>query len=197
VEKWNWRRGIGDWGSQPAVRGLLSSIIDPTGREVNWGAPCGFPAFFFWGKIDETVPRSKLMKEATMSEVLQPDRLREALKQVIDPEIFENIVDLGLVYDIETTPENGVVVRMTLTTPHCPMGPEIIENVQKVIKAEGAASVEVNIVWEPMWTPEMMTPALKAQLGIGEEEPKLEIELPPPPPPAKKKKGLLSRIFGG
>jgi metal-sulfur cluster biosynthetic enzyme len=66
-----------------------------------------------------------------------------------------------------------------------------------VIKAEGAASVDVNIVWEPMWTPDMMTPALKAQLGIGEEEPELKIELPPPPPPVKKKKGLLSRIFGG
>lgn len=142
--------------------------------------------------------REKVMKEWNMSERLQPDRLREALKQVIDPEIFENIVDLGLVYGIETTPENSVAVRMTLTTPHCPMGPEIIENVQKTIKAEGAASVEVNIVWEPMWTPEMMTPKLKEQLGIGVEEPKLEIELPPPPPPpTKKKKGLLARIFGG
>ena len=132
-----------------------------------------------------------------MSEALQPDSLREALKQVIDPEIFENIVDLGLVYGIDILPERQVKVTMTLTTPHCPMGPEIIENVQKVMTAEGAASVDVNIVWEPMWTPEMMTPALKAQLGIGEEEPQLAIELPPPPPPLKKKKGLLSRIFGG
>ncbi|MBX3050643.1 MAG: DUF59 domain-containing protein [Caldilineaceae bacterium] len=132
-----------------------------------------------------------------MSESLQPAALREALKQVIDPEIFENIVDLGLVYGIDVAPDNGVVVRMTLTTPHCPMGPEIIENVEKTIAAEGAASVDVNIVWEPMWTPDMMTPALKTQLGIDEEEPELKIELPPPPPPVKKKKGLLSRIFGG
>lgn len=132
-----------------------------------------------------------------MNDALQPDRLMESLKQVIDPEIFENIVDLGLVYGVEVLPEEQVRVTMTLTTPHCPMGPEIIENVQKVIKAEGAASVDVNIVWEPMWTPEMMTPELKAQLGIGEEEPELKIELPPPPPPVKKKKGLLARIFGG
>jgi len=131
-----------------------------------------------------------------MSETLQSDHLWESLKQVIDPEIFENIVDLGLVYGVDVAPENQVTVRMTLTTPHCPMGPEIIENVQKVIKAEGAASVDVNIVWEPMWTPEMMTPELKIQLGIGEEEPKLKIELPPLPPPVKKKKGLLARIFG-
>lgn len=137
------------------------------------------------------------MKEVVMSDALQPDRLMEALKQVIDPEIFENIVDLGLVYGVEVLPEDQARVTMTLTTPHCPMGPEIIENVQNVMKAEGAASVDVNIVWEPMWTPEMMTPALKAQLGIGEEEPQLKIELPPPPPPVKKKKGFLSRIFGG
>ena len=143
------------------------------------------------------VPRFQRMKEMTMSDVLQPDRLREALKQVIDPEIYENIVDLGLVYAVDVLPEAQVRVTMTLTTPHCPMGPEIIENVQKVITSEGAGSVDVNIVWEPMWTPEMMTPELKAQLGIGVEEPKLEIELPPPPPPVKKKKGLLSRIFGG
>lgn len=134
------------------------------------------------------------MKEVTMSEALQPDRLMEALKQVIDPEIFENIVDLGLVYGVEVLTEEQVRVTMTLTTPHCPMGPEIIENVQKVIKTEGAASVDVNIVWEPVWTPEMMTSALKTQLGIGEKEPELKIELPPPP--VKKKKGLLSRIFG-
>ncbi len=131
-----------------------------------------------------------------MSEALQSEHLWETLKQVIDPEIFENIVDLGLVYGVDVLADDQVRVTMTLTTPHCPMGPEIIENVQKVIKAEGATAVDVNIVWEPMWTPEMMTPELKAQLGIGEEEPELKIELPPPPPPVKKKKGLLARIFG-
>ncbi|MCB0116400.1 MAG: hypothetical protein KDD84_20020, partial [Caldilineaceae bacterium] len=84
-------------------------------------------------------------------------------------------------------------------TPHCPMGPQIIENVEKTILAEGAQSVAVNIVWEPAWTPFMMTDELKDQLGIVEPEPTLEIEPPPPPPPApakKEKKGLLSRIFG-
>ncbi len=127
---------------------------------------------------------------------LNPSRLREALKQVIDPEIFENIVDLGLVYQIQVEPEAQVTVTMTLTTPHCPLGPEIVANVEKVLKAEGAQAVRVNIVWEPMWTPDMMAPELKAKLGI-EEEPELEIEAPPPPPPPPpKKKGLLSRLFG-
>jgi metal-sulfur cluster biosynthetic enzyme len=133
-----------------------------------------------------------------MNEKLEPNHLRDALRQVIDPEIYENIVDLGLVYNIDVQPQDHVVVTMTLTTPHCPMGPEIVENVQKTIVAEGAQSVDVHIVWEPMWTPNMMTDALKAQLGI-EPEPTLEIE-PVAPPPAPKpkapeKKGLLSRLF--
>jgi metal-sulfur cluster biosynthetic enzyme len=133
-----------------------------------------------------------------MNDKLEPNHLRNALRQVIDPEIYENIVDLGLVYNINVQPQDHVVVTMTLTTPHCPMGPEIVENVQKTIVAEGAQSVDVNIVWEPMWTPNMMTDALKAQLGI-EPEPVLEIEPVAPPPPKPKepeKKGLLSRLFG-
>jgi metal-sulfur cluster biosynthetic enzyme len=134
-----------------------------------------------------------------MSEALQPDALRDALRRVIDPEIFENIVDLGLVYNVDVEPEDRVVVTMTLTTPHCPMGPEIVENVQKTMKEEGAQTVDVNIVWDPMWTPNMMTDELKTQLGI-EPEPELDIEpvAPPTPPPVKKppKKGLLSKILG-
>lgn len=133
-----------------------------------------------------------------MSTTLDPQQLRAALKGVIDPEIFENIVDLGLVYNVEVLPQDHVMVTMTLTTPHCPMGPEIIENVEKTIRAEGAAAVEVKIVWDPPWTPEMMTDDLKAQLGL-EPEPVLEIEAPPPPPPPPKKpekKGFFSRLFG-
>ncbi len=133
-----------------------------------------------------------------MTSTLQPDHLRQSLKQVIDPEIFENIVDLGLVYNVAVEAQDHVIVTMTLTTPHCPMGPEIIENVEKTMRQEGAQSVAVNIVWEPMWTPDMMTDEIKAQLGISTEaEPALEIDPPPPPAPKKKeKKGLLSRILG-
>ncbi|MBX2998457.1 MAG: DUF59 domain-containing protein [Caldilineaceae bacterium] len=131
-----------------------------------------------------------------MTTIPDPQELRTALKRVIDPEIFENIVDLGLVYNVDVLPENHVLVTMTLTTPHCPMGPEIIGNVEKTMRAEGAASVEVKIVWEPPWTPHMMTDELKAQMGL-EPEPVLEIEISAPPPPKKpQKKGLLSRIFG-
>lgn len=134
----------------------------------------------------------------TIVKELTPESAREALKQVIDPEIYQNIVDLGLVYGIEVTPEDAVVVTMTLTTPHCPLGPQIIENIDRVLKAEGATGVDVNIVWEPAWTPYSMTMDLQRQLGIIEDEYAEEEEpvLVYIPPPAPKKRGLLNRLFG-
>ena len=78
------------------------------------------------------------------------------------------------------------------------MGPQIIENVERVLVSHGAGDVRVHIVWEPMWTPDAMTEELKRELGIiadeEEEEPLLYI---PPPPPPPKKKSLLGRLFGG
>jgi len=134
----------------------------------------------------------------------QPDTARltvdacyAALRNVIDPEIYQNIVDLGLVYGVEIDPANAVDVKMTLTTPHCPMGPQIFENVEKYLLRAGATGVMITVVWDPPWTPDMMTDALKRQLGIlpdEEEEPPLPIDPPPPLPP--KKKGLLGRLFG-
>ena len=120
-----------------------------------------------------------------------------ALRNVIDPEIYQNIVDLGLVYGVEVLPDQAVAVTMTLTTPHCPLGPQIVENVEMELAAIGAARVQVEIVWAPPWTPDAMTPNLKRLLGIlpdedEEPEPALEIE---PPPPVKKKGGLLGWIL--
>ena len=134
-----------------------------------------------------------------MAEALTPELCREHLKAVIDPEIFQNIVDLGLVYGIEVNDDNHVTVNMTLTTPHCPLGPQIIENVEQTLQAHGASAVTVNIVWEPMWTPDAMTDDLKRQLGIldaQEEEPEPQLEIDPPPPDPPEKKGFLSRLFG-
>lgn len=127
---------------------------------------------------------------------LTPESAREALKAVIDPEIYQNIVDLGLVYGVDVSPEHAVDVTMTLTTPHCPLGPQIIENVEQTLTAIGATSVAVNIVWEPMWSPHAMTEDLQRQLGIiQDEEEEEELYYAPPPPPPAKKKGLLGRLF--
>ena len=130
---------------------------------------------------------------------LTAEHCRNALRSVIVPEIYQNIVDLGLVYGVDVAPDQVVTVTMTLTTPHCPLGPQIIENVETVLKELGASQVQVNIVWTPPWTPDAMTPELKKLLGIlpddeEEEEPELEIE-PPPPRPAQKKRGLLGWLF--
>lgn len=146
------------------------------------------------------------MAESPQTDALTPEltpaQCWEYLKVVIDPEIYQNIVDLGLVYDVEVAADNAVVVKMTLTTPHCPMGPQIIENVEQTLLGKGARTVDVRIVWEPMWTPDAMTEELKRELGIipdpeaeEEAEPVLEIDPPPPTPP--RKKGLLGRLFGG
>jgi metal-sulfur cluster biosynthetic enzyme len=134
-----------------------------------------------------------------MSDLLTVETAWQALKSVIDPEIYQNIVDLGLVYDIAVSPANEVAVTMTLTTPHCPMGPQIIENVETVLRNQGAAGVAVTIVWQPAWTPYAMTPDLQRQLGIlppDEPEPEEPEEVFLPPPPVPKKKGFLAQLFG-
>ena len=138
------------------------------------------------------------MSDNLTSDQLTAEECRNYLRAVIDPEIYQNIVDLGLVYGIEVQPNQSVDVTMTLTTPHCPMGPQIIENVEKVLIAHGAGDVRVHIVWEPMWTPDAMTEELKRELGIiADEEEEEEPALYVPPPPAPKKKSLLGRLFGG
>jgi metal-sulfur cluster biosynthetic enzyme len=139
------------------------------------------------------------MTTTLQSMMLTVEACRAALRTVIDPEIFQNIIDLGLVYNIEVGTDNGVIVTMTLTTPHCPMGPQIIENVETVLKTKGASTVTVHIVWSPPWTPYAMTEDLQRQLGIlppGEpEEPEVEWT-PPPPPELPKKKGFFRRLLG-
>jgi len=95
----------------------------------------------------------------------------EELKQVYDPEIPINVVDLGLIYDlrINSLPSGGnkVVVQMNLTAQGCGMGPSIAKDAQHRIEAlPDVAEAEVRVVWDPPWTPEMMSPAGKKQLGV-------------------------------
>jgi len=152
-----------------------------------------------------TILDYKERKEYTMSDSLTSAALtvesaREYLRAVIDPEIYQSIIDLGLVYGIEVQPDQAVDVTMTLTTPHCPMGPQIIENVEDVLRRHGASDVRVHIVWQPVWTPDAMTDELKRQLGIiadEEAEDEEPLYIPPPPPSAPKKKGFFGRLFGG
>jgi metal-sulfur cluster biosynthetic enzyme len=92
--------------------------------------------------------------------------VRKALRGVKDPELGLNIVDIGLVYDIAVSDVNDVHVKMTLTSPGCPSGPEILEDARLVVQQmEGVNSAEVELVWEPYWTPERMDPRVRAFLG--------------------------------
>jgi metal-sulfur cluster biosynthetic enzyme len=95
------------------------------------------------------------------------ETVRKALRAVKDPELNLNIIDIGLVYDVEVAEAGEVVVRMTLTSPGCPAGGEIIEDVKRVVTdLEGVKSAEVELVWDPYWTPERMDPRVRAFLGF-------------------------------
>ena len=99
------------------------------------------------------------------------DHVREELKKVIDPELFVNIVDLGLIYvvDLKENDEGKVDVSidMTMTSPACPAGPQLIGNSKNIVgQMEGVGNVEVKIVLDPPWTPDNMTEDARDQLGI-------------------------------
>jgi FeS assembly SUF system protein len=95
------------------------------------------------------------------------ERVVMALKTVYDPEIPVDIYELGLIYGIDISPDNDVTVRMTLTSPSCPAAEAIPPEVeQKVSAVAGVKSAKAEIVWEPMWTKDMMSETAKLQLGF-------------------------------
>jgi len=97
---------------------------------------------------------------------LNADAVRTALRQVKDPELDLNIIDLGLVYDVEID-EGEVRVIMTLTSPGCPAGPMITNDAYRVLRAlDGVKDVNIDIVWEPYWTPERIDPKIRALMGL-------------------------------
>lgn len=102
---------------------------------------------------------------------LSEDKVRDELKKVIDPELFVNIVDLGLIYTVDLVPREDartdIKIEMTMTSPMCPAGPQLIGQSKQVLKAlEGVHEVEVKVVLDPPWTPDKMTEEARDQLGI-------------------------------
>lgn len=95
------------------------------------------------------------------------DSVRLTLRKVKDPELNLNIVDLGLVYNIVVDDGNKVIVDMSLTSPGCPAGPQIMQDAERTIQAmPGAGKVVINLVWEPYWTPERIEPKVRAYMGL-------------------------------
>lgn len=101
-----------------------------------------------------------------LSEPLGPELVRGQLREVIDPELGVNIVDLGLVYEIAVDRGGLVTVEMTLTTPGCPLGGFLDDEIRRCLTAlPQVRDVRVALVWDPPWAPEAMSDAAKEQLG--------------------------------
>ncbi len=99
-------------------------------------------------------------------QLLTEDQVRLALRRVKDPDLNLNIIDLGLVYDIRVD-GNNVEIDVSLTSPGCPSGPEIMGDAEKQLKAiDGVGTAAVNLVWSPMWTPDRIEPRVRAYLGF-------------------------------
>jgi metal-sulfur cluster biosynthetic enzyme len=123
-------------------------------------------------KSDEPVAppeQSSADEQAASAETVTPptpDQVKLALRKVKDPELNLNIVDLGLIYDIIV--EGDVVqIDMTLTSPGCPAGPQIMTDVERAVKGmSGVRDVQLNLVWTPFWSPELIEPRVRAYMGL-------------------------------
>ena len=94
------------------------------------------------------------------------EQIRETLKKILDPEIGINIVDLGLVYQIELRPEE-LYIQITMTSPTCPLSGVITRNMDQVLRKTfpDLGEMTIELVWDPAWSPELMSDTAKKQLG--------------------------------
>lgn len=93
------------------------------------------------------------------------EKVIDALKNVMDPELPVSIVDLGLIYNVDVV-DNNIKIQMTLTTPGCSMGSMISSQVENTLYALGAKNVIVEVIWDPPWNPNMMSEEAKIKLGM-------------------------------
>ena len=97
---------------------------------------------------------------------LSLEQVKLALRRVKDPDLNLNIVDLGLVYDVRLIGKD-VEVDMSLTSPGCPSGPEIMSDAERILKAlPGVGEVTINLVWTPFWSPDRIEPRVRAYMGL-------------------------------
>lgn len=104
---------------------------------------------------------------STVEQSLIHGQVIEALRTCFDPEIPVNIYEMGLIYDVKIAADGGVLVLMTLTSPHCPAAQSLPREVEmKVKNIKGVTQAKVAVVWEPPWNPGMMTEAARLELGM-------------------------------
>ena len=95
------------------------------------------------------------------------DQVRDSLKQCMDPEVPLSIVDMGLIYGIDVTENNDVNIKMTMTTKGCPLHETMVDDVKRYAKkVSGVNNVDVEIVWDPPWSPRMISEEGKKVLGL-------------------------------
>jgi FeS assembly SUF system protein len=116
----------------------------------------------------EQIPPSASPPTLNVSEVVAlNDKIVDRLRTVYDPEIPVNIYDLGLIYEVKVGPTGDVYVKMTLTSPGCPVAGSLAGEVEdKITVIPGVRNVKVDVVWEPIWDKSMMSEAAKLQLGL-------------------------------
>ena len=128
----------------------MINFIDPIDSDIKKNEP-------FYEEFDNFKKNLNLTK----------DHIIKSLKQVFDPEIPVNIYDLGLIYNIHLNDEKDIEIKMTLTTPNCPVADTMPESVGKAVSdIEGISSIKVELVWEPKWSQDMMTEDAKLALDI-------------------------------
>lgn len=107
-----------------------------------------------------------------MTAALDTEQIRAALRKVVDPEVGANIVDLGLIYRIDSDTPGKLLIEMTMTSPACPMGEMIVDDayaeLDRVLPAD--CQPEIRLVWEPPWAPSMMSERCRLSLGWNEAD---------------------------
>ncbi len=99
--------------------------------------------------------------------MLTEDDVKRVLKTAVDPEFGVSVVDLGLIYDLKIYDNNKVYIKMTLTTPTCPLANVIVADVyQKVKEIPEVEDVDIELTFDPLWSPDMMTPEARKLLGL-------------------------------
>ena len=122
--------------------------------------------------LEDFFPDKNSVYFRSFDKVTEEQKVREKdiinkIKTVFDPEIPVNIYDLGLIYSLDIDKRNNVAIKMTLTTPNCPVAGSMPESVGKAVsEIEGISSIKVELVWEPKWSKDMMTEDAKLALDI-------------------------------
>ncbi|NNC72353.1 MAG: SUF system Fe-S cluster assembly protein [Sphingomonadaceae bacterium] len=154
------------------AKARVEDAASETGRE-----PIAAPSPFEAESDRDKMERKKDYLEGFLAQTPSEDAdagsgdLREdviaALKDIYDPEIPVNIYDLGLIYGVEVTDNAEAIVTMTLTTPHCPVAESMPGEIElRVGSVPGVGHAEVNLVWDPPWSPEKMTDEARLELGM-------------------------------